>query len=439
MSVLAVFGAVAFFVGILASVALHEIGHLIPAKLFGVKVTQYFVGFGRTLWSTRRGETEYGLKLIPAGGFVRLIGMMPPNANGRTRRWSTGAFQALVDDARSQASEELLPGEEERAFYSKPWWQKVVVMLGGPMVNLILAVLLIGIAMIGIGVYSTTTTVASVSDCVITASPNATTASKARTCTDTDPVAPAKAAGVQAGDRIVSVAGVPVATWLDAQLAIRAAAGKTVPVLVERAGTDKTLQISVISTASADLNDPTKTVQAGFIGVTPSQVRAHASVGDTFSTLGSMVASTGNALVHLPQRMVGVAKAAFGGTRAEDSPMSVIGASRIAGEVATGDIGGGTKLIVSDRVQVLLQLLGGVNLFVGILNLVPLLPLDGGHIAGALWEAVKRAVARFRGRPDPGHVDVARALPLTYAVASVLVVMGALLMVADIVNPVRLS
>lgn len=436
MSVLAVFGAIAFFVGILASVALHEIGHLIPAKLFGVKVTQYFVGFGKTLWSTRRGETEYGLKLIPAGGFVRLIGMMPPNADGKTRRWSTGAFQALVDDARSQASEELLPGEEERAFYSKKWWQKVVVMLGGPMVNLVLAVLLVGVAMIGIGVYTTTTTVAAVSDCVIAADPSATTA---RTCTDADPIAPARAAGVQAGDRIVSVAGTPITTWLDAQHAIRAAAGRTVPVVVGRAGADKTLQISVISTTSTDLNDPTKTVQAGFIGVTPTQIRAHATVGDTFSTLGSMVESTGNALVHLPQRMVGVAKAAFGGTRAEDSPMSVIGASRIAGEVATGDIGGSTKLIVSDRVQVLLQLLGGVNLFIGILNLVPLLPLDGGHIAGALWEAVKRGVARLRGRPDPGHVDVAKALPLTYAVASVLVVMGALLMVADIVNPVRLS
>lgn len=436
MSVLAVFGAIAFFAGILASVALHEIGHLIPAKIFGVKVTQYFVGFGKTLWSTRRGETEYGLKLIPAGGFVRLIGMMPPNADGKTRRWSTGAFQALVDDARSQASEELLRGEEDRAFYSKKWWQKVVVMLGGPMVNLILAVLLVGVAMIGIGVYSTTTTVAAVSDCVLAADPAVTTA---RTCSDTDPVAPAKAGGVQTGDRIVSVAGAPVTTWLDAQHAIRAAAGKTVPVIVERAGVDKTLQISVIRTTSTDLNDPTKTVQAGFIGVTPTQIRAHATVGDTLSTLGSMVESTGAALVHLPQRMVGVAKAAFGGTRAEDSPMSVIGASRIAGEVATGDIGGSTKLIVSDRVQVLLQLLGGVNLFVGILNLVPLLPLDGGHIAGALWEAVKRGLARFRGRPDPGHVDVAKALPLTYAVASVLVVMGALLMVADIVNPVRLS
>jgi membrane-associated protease RseP (regulator of RpoE activity) len=435
MSVLAVFGAIAFFVGILASVALHEIGHLIPAKLFDVKVTQYFVGFGKTLWSTRRGETEYGLKLIPAGGFVRLIGMMPPNADGKSRRWSTGAFQALVDDARSQASEELRPGEEARAFYSKKWWQKVVVMLAGPMVNLILAVLLVGVAMIGIGVYNTTTTVAAVSDCVIAAPAGST----ARTCTAADPIAPAKAAGVQAGDRIVSVAGAPIATWLDAQHAIRAAAGKTVPVVVERSGSAKTLEISVISTTASDLNDPTKTVQAGFIGVTPTQIRARATVGQTFATLGSMVEATGSALVHLPQRMVGVAEAAFGGTRAQDSPMSVIGASRIAGEVAAGDIGGTKKLIVSDRVQVLLQLLGGVNLFVGILNLVPLLPLDGGHIAGALWEAVKRGVARLRGRPDPGHVDVAKALPVTYAVASVLVVMGALLMVADIVNPIRLS
>ncbi len=435
MSLLAIGGAIAFFVGILISVALHELGHLIPAKIFGIKVTQYFVGFGRTIWSTRRGETEYGFKLIPAGGYVRLIGMMPPNAEGKTRGWSTGAFQALVDDARNQAADEILPGEEDRAFYAKPWWQKVIVMISGPMVNLLLAFILLSASMMGIGVYRTSTTIAAVSDCVITASPQT---SAARACTPADPVAPAKAAGLAVGDRVVSVAGHPVTDWTDAQVAIRAAAGQTVPVVVERDGADKTLQVNVIKTTTTDLDDPDKTVQAGFIGVTPDQLREHATVGETFTAIGSMAGSTGSALIHLPQRMVGVAQAAFGGTRAADSPMSVIGASRIAGEVATGDVGT-TKLIVSDRVALLLMLLGGVNLFVGLLNLIPLLPLDGGHIAGALWEAVRRAIARLRHRPDPGYVDVAKALPFTYAVASVLVVMGALLMVADIVNPVRLS
>lgn len=433
MSLLAAGGAVVFFVGVLVSIALHEIGHFVPAKIFGVKVSQYFVGFGKTLWSTKRGETEYGIKAIPAGGYVRLIGMMAPDASGRSRRWSTGMFQSMIDGARSQAAEEILPGEQDRAFYNKPWWQKVIVMLGGPMVNIVLAFLLIGAAMIGIGVYQPTVTIGSVSDCVLPAT------SQRSTCRAGDTEAPAKAAGIEPDDQVRSINGTTIHTWRDAQDAIRAVAGQTVPFVVDRGGVRKTLHVSVIANKQVDLTNPSKYLEAGFIGVSPTEARVHATVGQTVDTVGSLTAASGAALVHIPARMVGVAKAAFGGQRGQNSPMSVVGASRLAGEMATGDIGTGPQLIVSDRIALLLQWLGGLNLFIGLFNLVPLLPLDGGHVAGALWEALKRGVARLRNRPDPGHVDIAKALPLAYAMASVLIVMGALLIYADIVNPVRLG
>ena len=122
----------------------------------------------------------------------------------------------------------------------------------------------------------------------------------------------------------------------------------------------------------------------------------------------------------MPERMVGVVKAAFGVEEREpNSPMSVVGASRVAGEVASDD-----RIAVSDRWAALLTLLGVVNLFVALFNFIPLLPLDGGHIAGALYEALRRGIARLRGRPDPGYVDVAQLLPIAYAAARVLIVMG---------------
>jgi len=138
-------GVVTFFVGVMASIALHEVGHMYPAKKFGVKVTQYFVGFGKTLWSTKRGETEYGVKAIPLGGYVKLVGMLPPakgEAPTKVRSTNTGLFTQLIADARAAEYENVRPGEEDRLFYRKPWWQKLIVMSGGPLVNVAIAIVL---------------------------------------------------------------------------------------------------------------------------------------------------------------------------------------------------------------------------------------------------------------------------------------------------------
>lgn len=133
-------GAVVFFAMIMASVALHEVGHLIPGKLFGVKTTQYMVGFGRTLWSTRRGETEYGVKAIPLGGYCRFVGMYPPDPkSGKVRQARTGIFQSIADQAREAEWEDIRPEDDGRLFYQKKTWQKLIIMIGGPGMNIILA------------------------------------------------------------------------------------------------------------------------------------------------------------------------------------------------------------------------------------------------------------------------------------------------------------
>ena len=199
-----VVGVGVLVVGLAVSIGLHEVGHLLPAKRFGVKVTQYMVGFGPTVWSRRRGETEYGVKAVPLGGYIRMIGMYAPAADGTVRSGSTGAFQALAEDARQLAAEEIGPGEEDRTFYRLPVRKRLVVMLGGPVMNLLLATVFLGLVITTIGLPALTPRVSTVSACVLTA------ADAERGCRPGDPQAPAAAAGIRPGDVILSVDGRPV-------------------------------------------------------------------------------------------------------------------------------------------------------------------------------------------------------------------------------------
>ncbi|MGH3386030.1 MAG: M50 family metallopeptidase [Nocardioidaceae bacterium] len=433
MTVLAyTLGVVLFALGVVISIALHEVGHMYPAKKFGIKVTQYFVGFGKTLWSVRRGETEYGLKVVPLGGFVKLVGMLPPEKGGdptKIRRSNTGLFTQLIADARHAEWEHVQPGDEERLFYQKPWWQKLIVMSGGPMVNVVLAFLLLGGVWMTYGTYEPKPVVDEVSDCVIAANetnPN-------RTCRSSDPVAPAAAAGMQTGDKILAFNGEPIADWEEISGLIRDNADGPATILVERDGRELTLQTDTLVSARPDLDEPAGFVEVGFLGVLPVQVRERQGPAFVASSMWDITKQTGDALLHLPQKMVGVFEAAFGGQeRAADSPVSVVGASRVAGEVAATD-----QIELGNKIAGSLQLLGMLNLFLALFNFVPLLPLDGGHIAGALWEAIRRGFAKVFHRPDPGYVDVAKLLPVAYVVAGVLLIMGVLLIYADLVNPVR--
>ena len=441
MDLLAVIGVLVFAVGLLLSIALHEIGHLIPAKLFGVKVTQYMVGFGRTVWSRRRGETEYGFKAIPLGGYVRMIGMFPPEPGDDPRKLrsaSTGPFQALIEDARRAAKVEIEPGDEDRVFYRQAWWKKLIVMLGGPMMNVIIALTLAAGLLMTFGnvdkpVMVEPPVASGVSECVIPAS------EKRTQCIDSDPIAPAAAAGIAPGDRFVAIAGTPIDTWATAQKVIRELPAGDVRVLIERDGGLLTLTAPIIQSERRALDstqDDERYEKVGFLGVSPvvdyyereNFVGAVGWMGDFTVTMAKAVAS-------IPQRMVGVWDAAFGGGERDlDGPIGIVGAGRIGGEIASAD-----GVEVSSRIASFVMLLASFNMAIALFNLIPLLPLDGGHIAGALWEAVKRGWAKVTRGPTPKPVDVAKALPLAYGVATVLIGMAVLLLYADIVNPVRLS
>src|SRR5690606_2060828 len=397
-------GVVVFLIGVAASIALHEVGHMWPAKRFGVKVTQFFVGFGTTVWSVRRGETEYGIKAFPLGGFVKLVGMLPPerevrDGDGRlvVRSSDTGLLTQLASDARAAEYEDVAPADEDRLFYRKPWWQKVIVMAGGPTVNLVIATVLFAISFMAFGIQVPTTTVSQVSDCAI---PDA---EYGRTCTDDDPVTPARKAGLQPGDRIVSINGQEVREWADLTAVVRRNGDREATIVYERDGRSEQVVVATSVIARSSLDDPERVEQVGFLGVSPTFRVERQGVGFVVTEMGRMIGATAEALVHLPERMVAVAKAAFGAEREADGPVSVVGASRVAGELVTLD-----DPTWAERAQRLISLLAGLNLFLWLFNLIPLLPLDGGHIAGALWEQARRVVARWRGKPDPGFVDVAK-------------------------------
>jgi membrane-associated protease RseP (regulator of RpoE activity) len=433
MSALLTFiGVVLFVVGILVSIGLHELGHMIPAKKFGMKVTQYFVGFGRTVWSTKRGETEYGIKLIPAGGYVRIIGMLPPAKGddpGKVRKANTGPFQSLIENARSAEYETIDAADDGRLFYQKVWWKKLIVMASGPLVNVAIAVLLFSGLYMLYGTNVPQTTVSTVTDCVIPASQ----AGADRTCQPGDKPSPAKVAKFQVGDKILEFNGTPIKSWDALTPLIRANTDKPATILVERKGEQVTLHTTTIVNQVFDNAASDKIVSVGFLGVSPEQKVVRQDFGFVIDKMGDYTVGTVQAMGRFPEKLVGVAKSIVGGEREADSPISVVGASRVAGEVASNH-----DLNAGEKIAFLVSLLASLNLFLALFNFIPLLPLDGGHIVGALWEGIKRGFAKLAGRPDPGYVDVAKLLPIAYVAASFLVAMGALLVVADIVNPIKL-
>lgn len=436
-------GVLLAVIGIALSIALHEIGHLVPAKKFGLRVPQYMVGFGPTVWSRRRGETEYGIKAIPLGGYIRMIGMFPPAKDGRVRTTSTGRMSQLVDEARQQSFEEVRPEDEGRMFYQLPIWKRIVIMMGGPVMNLLIALVVLGGIWTMNGLAVTTTTVSAVNECVDIKEMGQTAATE---CTDDMPVAPANEAGLRPGDTITSINGTQVSTWTDVRTAIRANLDKPLTMTVDRDGATRTLEADPIvldmpvyddnGRAETDATGQVRTERAGFLGATGSQEMQQQPITAVPGLFAEQLGQTYSLLVRIPQKLVGVAEAAFGsGERDPEGPMSVVGVGRVAGEVASSDVFGDT----SDKAILLLSLLGSLNLVLFAFNTVPLLPLDGGHVAGALWEAVKKGWAKLRGLPDPGPVDVAKALPLAYVVALAFIGMTLLLVYADIVKPVKLT
>ncbi|MFZ1854357.1 MAG: site-2 protease family protein [Candidatus Nanopelagicales bacterium] len=429
---LTIVGIIAFVFAILFSIAWHELGHFLPAKKFGVKVTQFMIGFGPTLWSKKKGETEYGVKGIPFGGYVRMIGMFPPGEDGTVRASNTGRIAMLVEDARKEAAQVVLtPEDEKHTFYNLPVRQKLVVMLGGPVMNLILATVLFAIVLVGFGTPSTNLTVKEVSPCVPTAS------NINGDCVAGAQPSPAAAAGMQVGDVVTTFDGQPVTSWEEFTGLIRNSAAGAATIGVTRDGVSQTLTAPILVVDRPVIVDGQVTNQTkpvGFLGMSPERILQPQPITAVPGQMWDLSVRTGQALISIPSKIVGVAKAAFGSDQRDpNGPIGVVGVTRISGEVAAAD------LPESWKVAQFLGLVASLNLFLFLFNLIPLLPLDGGHVAGAMWEGIRRRIAKLRHRPDPGPVDVARALPVAYAMAFILIGMSALLLYADVVNPVRIG
>ncbi len=273
---LEILGIVLFVLLIGASIALHEIGHLVPAKKFGVRVTDYMVGFGPTIWSKVRGETRYGIKAIPVGGYIRMIGMLPPgkeDPEGTARSMTTGRMGAMVAQARQQSLEEIQPGDENRVFYKLPVHRRLIIMLGGPFMNLVLAVLLFGVVLVGIGLPQPSTAVNSVVPCTPTVEQPTGDALESGACPAGTLPTPAAEAGLLPDDVIVSIGPIASSSWDDLTEWIRANPGRSTQVVVERDGGQLSLPLMVadVERPVYDENgEPTGVAeQVGFLGVSP--------------------------------------------------------------------------------------------------------------------------------------------------------------------------
>ena len=396
-------GVVIFAIGIGASVALHEFGHLLTAKAFGMKATRYFIGFGPTLFSFRRGETEYGLKAVPAGGFVSIVGM--------TR------------------VEEIPPEDQPRAFWRYPAWKRTVVLSAGSITHFLLALVAIYLAALTAGLPTDRAVVASVQPCVV---PAAESDGTVRDCRPGDPVAPAAALGLRPGDRIDSVAGQPVSTYADLLAALRARPGQTVEIGWVGDGGPRSGTLTVASVSRRPLEGETAGANGqatvGAIGVAPSPTEDYgpvAAVGQTFRFTGSLFKATGQAIVNFPEKVPALFGALGGEERDPDGPVSVVGASRVGGQA-----------LEAGSVLVFVLLFASFNIFIGVFNLFPLLPLDGGHVAVLWFEKARSRMARALGRRDPGPVDLNKLVPLTVLVIVVFGGISAMAILADIVNPI---
>ncbi len=433
-----ILGIVIFLVGLGVSIGLHELGHLVPAKLFGVRVGQYMIGFGPTLFSRNYGETEYGVKAIPLGGYISMAGMFPPGdepveSKNRMRRF----FGKLVQDARQASDESMVNLDASRAFYHLPVWKRIIIMFGGPFMNLVIAFVLFAILIVGFGQPQPTTQLASVTQCLSSDGNPA-------ECSSETVEAPGAAAGLLAGDTIVSLNGTAIKSWDDGTDLIRNSAGKPLDVVVNRDGTELSLQvipvaserISVDSSGAPvlDANGVAVTEVVGFVGIAPDYAMTSGSITEVFPVMGENIAGVSNMILHLPQRMVDVANAAFGPEERDvNGPIGILGVGRVAGEVAS------TNLVATEaKGATLIGILASLNIALFVFNMVPLLPLDGGHIAGALYEGARRKIAQWRKRPDPGPFDTARLMPLTLVVIILLGSMSALLLYADIFKPVSI-
>lgn len=409
---LGLLGIVFVAIGILVSVSLHEAGHMGTAKGFGMRVTRYFVGFGPTMFSWKRGDTEYGVKYLPLGGFVKIVGMTPQD-----------------EDA-----------SDDRAMWKFKVWKRTIVMAAGSIVHFILAFLIFwGVAATAsmpnpdnMGYFAddprAQPAYIAVAECI---NPDA-----AMKCAVQD--GRAKAAGLQTGDKITQVGSTTINNYGDLVTTIRTLTPEQpVDVTFVRGTETKTIPVTPSTGERAPLDDPKGAkVKVPVLGLgldfnpnLPSRVEYNAVqalpvgaglMGDTFMRVIE-------AIKKFPEKIPGLWNSITGGERDPESPVSVVGAARIGGDLAE-----------LHQWPAIFAMIASLNLFIGLFNLLPLLPLDGGHIAIAWFERVRSWIYSKLKKPDPGRVDYYKLMPLTYTVILIFGAFTLLTITADIVNPISL-
>lgn len=397
------FGGVALFaLGIMVTIALHEWGHMRSALACGMKVRRFYVGFGPTVVKWNRKGIEYGFKAVPLGGFCDIAGMT--------------------------AMDEIDEDERPYAMVYKPWWQRIFVLSGGVLMNILVGLVVLYAVAVTAGLPDPdadyTPTVAKTA-CVPASQIDA------QTLSDCTGAGPAAEAGIREGDRITAVNGEAVASFVDLRAKLYEMPGQTADLTVER-GTE-VLHIDVPVTSVTRMNQAGETVTVGAIGVTSEPVDVMRSygpldgIGATVRFSGSMLSATLQGLASFPGKIPGVVASIFGAERDQEGPMSVVGASRVGGE-----------LVERSQWTMFLMMLASLNFFLALFNLVPLPPLDGGHIAVVIYEKIRDFIRGLRGIAPGQPADYTKLMPITYVMSAVLLGIGAIVIIADVVNPVRL-
>jgi len=399
-------GAAGFVVALLVSVTLHEAGHFLTARRYGMKATQFFCGFGPTLWSRQRGETEYGVKAVPLGGFVKIVGMT--------------------------SLEDVDPADEPRAFWRQPARQRAVVLAAGSTVHFILAALLVLLASFTIGkAVQLPPGIGALSECVpVSAAADA-------SCDDAGAVpAPAQAAGLRQGDIVLAVDGEATTGYVEFLEQIRDNPGRTVNVVVERDGARRTLSVTPVAVQRQSLTEQGVVETVGAIGVLPQfrQDTQRLGPGEALEQSGTLAVQMLEGISRTVTEKLPTITKVYSDERDPEGFIGIVGAGRISGEVLA------SEETLSFKALNFLVLIAGLNLFVGLFNLLPLLPLDGGHLAVLAFEQARDKVKRLRGYTgELVRVDLTKLLPLTYAVVVFFAGFTVWLLGADIVNPIRIS
>lgn len=376
-----ILGIIAFVLALLTSVMFHELGHFLTARKFGMRVSEFFVGFGRRIWSVTRGETEYGIKAIPAGGYCRIEGMTP--------------------------SDEMPAGEESRAFIRASSLKKLIVLGAGSTAHFILGFLLIFSIFFAVGYTTLTPNIAQVSE---------------------DSVA--DAAGFKAGDEILSINGNPVEDWSVDVKQIADSKGAELRFEILRDGEKITI------TAAPAYNEDAKRYILGVVAALGTErdgfidSASQAGRASWFLTKESV-----KSLIALPTKVPQLFRQTFmNEERDPNGLVGVVGAARVSGEAVGSD-----KLNGNERLTTFILLVASLNIFVGIFNLLPILPLDGGHMAVAIADEIRALFARLRKKARPAPIDVNVLTPITGVVVILLGILTVLLVIADIINPVSLN